>query len=399
MQKNKFTTYLLYAVGEIVLIVIGILIAVSLNNWNQDRKERKEEKELLLSFLEEYEENFSQARILWFHHRRQDPQIRQLLDFIGDGSKYANSEEMIGFLNYLPITDFDLTISSYAINSGRHTILRNEEIKKNIQLLVPAIQDLLNIHSTIQNEIIQMQDDPVIRKYYRYREFRFPVGYGDAGPSKHNVSTDLLINEPVFETYIENIRIQNANLNNQILYVSQNLEEIIDQIKVELKTFDIQLERVPFEIEPIIFPFNDMDRPVHSYGIWGSPGFPRWRNFTDSLVVEFPANNDWSSWNSGISASLNGDQLTRDYSKYSRILLTLRAEKQERLLFGIKDKDDPDAETGHEAEMILSNRWQTFEIPLAQYADFDPSNCKYLKLIHLGQEALNLHIKRIEFVE
>ncbi len=38
MQKNKFTTYLLYAIGEIVLVVIGILIAVSLNNWNQNQQ-------------------------------------------------------------------------------------------------------------------------------------------------------------------------------------------------------------------------------------------------------------------------------------------------------------------------------------------------------------------------
>ncbi len=37
MQKNKFTTYLLYAIGEIFLVVIGILIAVSINNWNSKR--------------------------------------------------------------------------------------------------------------------------------------------------------------------------------------------------------------------------------------------------------------------------------------------------------------------------------------------------------------------------
>ena len=36
MEKNKFTTYLLYAIGEIFLVVVGILIAVSLNNWNRE---------------------------------------------------------------------------------------------------------------------------------------------------------------------------------------------------------------------------------------------------------------------------------------------------------------------------------------------------------------------------
>lgn len=38
MQNNKITSYLLYALGEILLVVIGIFIAVQLNNWNQERK-------------------------------------------------------------------------------------------------------------------------------------------------------------------------------------------------------------------------------------------------------------------------------------------------------------------------------------------------------------------------
>ncbi len=38
MEKNKTRKYLKYAIGEIVLVVIGILIALSLNNWNELRK-------------------------------------------------------------------------------------------------------------------------------------------------------------------------------------------------------------------------------------------------------------------------------------------------------------------------------------------------------------------------
>jgi len=38
MEKNKTGKYLKYAVGEIVLVVIGILIALSINNWNESRK-------------------------------------------------------------------------------------------------------------------------------------------------------------------------------------------------------------------------------------------------------------------------------------------------------------------------------------------------------------------------
>ena len=40
MKKNKTGKYLKYAIGEIILVVIGILIALSINNWNETRKER-----------------------------------------------------------------------------------------------------------------------------------------------------------------------------------------------------------------------------------------------------------------------------------------------------------------------------------------------------------------------
>ncbi|WP_160129752.1 DUF6090 family protein [Kordia antarctica] len=42
MKNKKIGNYLAYAIGEIVLVVIGILIAVSLNNWNESRKEKQQ---------------------------------------------------------------------------------------------------------------------------------------------------------------------------------------------------------------------------------------------------------------------------------------------------------------------------------------------------------------------
>lgn len=47
LSENKFSKYLLYAIGEIVLVVIGILIALQINNWNEENKNSKREKLVL----------------------------------------------------------------------------------------------------------------------------------------------------------------------------------------------------------------------------------------------------------------------------------------------------------------------------------------------------------------
>jgi sensor domain CHASE-containing protein len=47
VMENNTSKYLTYAVGEIVLVVIGILIALSINTWNENRKLRQSEQDIL----------------------------------------------------------------------------------------------------------------------------------------------------------------------------------------------------------------------------------------------------------------------------------------------------------------------------------------------------------------
>ena len=47
LERNKMGKYFKYAIGEIVLVVVGILIALQINNWNEQRKNQAFEKELL----------------------------------------------------------------------------------------------------------------------------------------------------------------------------------------------------------------------------------------------------------------------------------------------------------------------------------------------------------------
>lgn len=49
LSEGKTGKYIKYAIGEIVLVVIGILIALQINNWNEIRKQKETEKEFIAS--------------------------------------------------------------------------------------------------------------------------------------------------------------------------------------------------------------------------------------------------------------------------------------------------------------------------------------------------------------
>ncbi|WP_092468007.1 DUF6090 family protein [Winogradskyella thalassocola] len=53
MEKNKTGKYFKYAIGEIVLVVIGILIALSINNWNQKRIEKKQIRNIYIRIVQD----------------------------------------------------------------------------------------------------------------------------------------------------------------------------------------------------------------------------------------------------------------------------------------------------------------------------------------------------------
>jgi uncharacterized protein DUF6090 len=62
-STKRTTNYLKYAIGEIVLVVIGILIALALNNWNENRKVRNKERVILTEMKQNLEEDLKDA--LW----------------------------------------------------------------------------------------------------------------------------------------------------------------------------------------------------------------------------------------------------------------------------------------------------------------------------------------------
>lgn len=117
MQKNKLTNYFLYAVGEIILVVLGILIAIQINNLYQQRLDRKAEKAILEkliadldadyewlistdSFYQSSLQQIDNTRILLQRPKLNEDEIRQVSLFYGAevevlSSQTAAFDEMI----------------------------------------------------------------------------------------------------------------------------------------------------------------------------------------------------------------------------------------------------------------------------------------------------------------
>ncbi|MFD2823404.1 hypothetical protein ACFS5M_06960 [Lacinutrix iliipiscaria] len=57
LSENKFSKYLMYAIGEIILVVIGILIALQINNFNQERIVKEQNQIIQQNLNKEFSEN------------------------------------------------------------------------------------------------------------------------------------------------------------------------------------------------------------------------------------------------------------------------------------------------------------------------------------------------------
>ncbi|WP_412561487.1 DUF6090 family protein [Winogradskyella sp. MIT101101] len=105
IKENRFSKYLLYAIGEIILVVIGILIALQINNWNEIQKDRNREQAILKSlkidfntninnvndasssFMEAYEASVNLLEIIRNDDSIDGSEIEQLVDDIINKTK------------------------------------------------------------------------------------------------------------------------------------------------------------------------------------------------------------------------------------------------------------------------------------------------------------------------
>jgi len=63
--ENKMGRYVKYATGEIILVMIGILLALQVNTWNTNRELKKEEAKILKSLHQEFSKNLNKFDVIY----------------------------------------------------------------------------------------------------------------------------------------------------------------------------------------------------------------------------------------------------------------------------------------------------------------------------------------------
>ena len=126
---SKTGKYLKYAIGEIVLVVIGILIALQINNWNEYRKDRIKEQAILAQLQEEYESNLAQLDSKIQIRNIVIKSSQKLLDYIED-SEPAQSDSIFYNMtrgSYRPTFD---PIKNDIISSNKLSLIQNDRLRK-----------------------------------------------------------------------------------------------------------------------------------------------------------------------------------------------------------------------------------------------------------------------------
>ncbi|MCB0476484.1 MAG: hypothetical protein KDC69_12460, partial [Flavobacteriaceae bacterium] len=88
--ENKVLGYLRYAIGEIVLVVIGILIALQINTWNQNRIDSNEEQDIIAKLHKDFKENKNNIQGFIVTNKNEMNAQMELMGLIG-----ASKEELL----------------------------------------------------------------------------------------------------------------------------------------------------------------------------------------------------------------------------------------------------------------------------------------------------------------
>jgi hypothetical protein len=160
-QAGKTTKYFKYAIGEIILVVIGILIALQINNWNEVQKQNRWETRFLTDLKNELKNDLSQLKRITDIQLAKGDNCQKVLDLIS--TKNPDNKSKIDSLYSLTQnsnpTFFPTTgVYDSGLSSGKIENIKNDSIKYMIMNLYNHYYKRLVYNGEILDSTVEKVD-------------------------------------------------------------------------------------------------------------------------------------------------------------------------------------------------------------------------------------------------
>ncbi|TXG35772.1 DUF6090 family protein [Seonamhaeicola maritimus] len=171
LSEGKTGKYFKYAIGEIILVVIGILIALQINNKNQQRIAYNEEKILLKILKDDFSSRLNELEFLNIGRQNAVGAIEQLMSLANNPPEYYNDNIMDSLLAISTTTyrfNEKFATMDMLFNSGKINSLSNDSLKYFLSNWPSNVEEMLEEQRLIVTNFYELEK--TISKYVSLRD-------------------------------------------------------------------------------------------------------------------------------------------------------------------------------------------------------------------------------------
>ncbi|MDT7833191.1 DUF6090 family protein [Flavobacteriaceae bacterium S356] len=144
LSENNMGKYFKYALGEIILVMVGILLALQVNNWNESRKDRIRENAILKELHRDFKKNLQQFNEIVAVHEKSLRGSNRFKKFINHPNP-IQVRDSIGKYYFLAFNGVSYNpsngIVTSLISSGEYKLIKNDTLRNYLISWKDALED------------------------------------------------------------------------------------------------------------------------------------------------------------------------------------------------------------------------------------------------------------------